>query len=75
MAGIPDDERGELVKAWIILKAGYVAGDELAAELQQHTKTATAPYKYPRAIEFVSDLPKTVTGKIRRNVLRESGKK
>tara|TARA_R110002110_G_scaffold70800_1_gene189500 strand:+ start:30514 stop:32106 length:1593 start_codon:yes stop_codon:yes gene_type:complete len=75
VAGIPDDERGELVKAWIILKAGYVAGDELAAELQQHTKTATAPYKYPRAIEFVSDLPKTVTGKIRRNVLRESGKK
>lgn len=75
VAGVPDDERGEIVKAWIILADGYTASDELAAELQRHTKAATAPYKYPRAIEFVSDLPKTVTGKIRRNILRESSSK
>lgn len=75
VASVPDDERGELVKAWIILADGYTASGELAAELQRYTKAATAPYKYPRAIEFVSDLPKTVTGKIRRNVLRESSPK
>lgn len=74
VAGIPDEERGELVKAWIVLRPGVEASDELVAELQLHTKQATAPYKYPRAMEFVLDLPKTTTGKIRRNVLRESAK-
>lgn len=72
VTGVPDPERGELVKAWIVLASGYVPSPDLVADLQRHTKATTAPYKYPRAIEFVSDLPKTVTGKIRRNLLRES---
>ncbi|MEP1142431.1 MAG: acyl-CoA synthetase [Henriciella sp.] len=74
VTGVPDAERGELVKAWIVLNDGHAGSAELVAELQQHVKATTAPYKYPRAIEFVSELPKTVTGKIRRNLLRESAK-
>jgi len=73
VVGVPDDERGELVKAWVVLSAGYAAGDDLVRELQTHAKATTAPYKYPRAISFCDDLPKTVTGKIRRNLLRERG--
>jgi len=73
VVGVPDPDRGELVKAWVVLAAGYAEGPELVAELQDHTKQTTAPYKYPRAITFTEDLPKTVTGKIRRNVLRERG--
>ncbi len=71
VVGIPDDERGELVKAWVILKDGYLGDDELTRELQDHVKATTAPYKYPRRIAYTDELPKTVTGKIRRNVLRE----
>ncbi|MCB1690460.1 MAG: AMP-binding protein [Halioglobus sp.] len=71
VVGIPDDTRGELVKAWIILKGGFDASEELVVELQNHVKSTTAPYKYPRRIAFTDELPKTVTGKIRRNVLRE----
>ena len=68
----PDPERGSIVKAYVVLRAG-VAGDEaLAKRLQDHVKQVTAPYKYPRAVEFVSELPKTVSGKIRRIELRES---
>ena len=68
---MPDEERGELVKAWVVLAPG-VAGDEaLIKALQDHTKAVTAPYKYPRQVAFAEDLPKTVSGKIRRNVLRE----
>lgn len=74
VTGIPDEERGELVKAWIVLNNGFAPSSELVEELQRYTKEATAPYKYPRAIEFVAELPKTVTGKIRRNKLRESAK-
>ena len=70
VAGVPDDERGELVKAWIVLKDGFEGNETLAAELQNHVKATTAPYKYPRRIAFTPDLPKTVTGKIRRNLLR-----
>ncbi|QFU75383.1 acyl-CoA synthetase [Halioglobus maricola] len=70
VVGIPDEERGELVKAWIVLKDGFTGNDALTAELQNHVKASTAPYKYPRRIAFAADLPKTVTGKIRRNVLR-----
>ena len=73
VVGIPDEARGELVKAWVVLGAGYAGSPELVAELQEHSKQTTAPYKYPRAIAFTDDLPKTVTGKIRRNVLRERG--
>ena len=57
--------------AFCVLTAGYDASDELAHELQEHTRTLTAPYKYPREIHFVSELPKTVSGKIRRSELSE----
>jgi medium-chain acyl-CoA synthetase len=67
----PDETRGEVVKAFIVLSAGYEPGDELLTELQQHVKSITAPYKYPRKIEFVESLPKTVSGKIRRKELRD----
>jgi acyl-coenzyme A synthetase/AMP-(fatty) acid ligase len=67
----PDATRGEIVKAYVILAQGYAPSDELVTDLQEHVKTVTAPYKYPREIEFVTELPKTVSGKIRRVELRE----
>jgi acyl-coenzyme A synthetase/AMP-(fatty) acid ligase len=67
----PDPERTNVVKAFVVLASGYAPSPELAAELQEHVKTVTAPYKYPREIEFVEDLPKTISGKIRRSELRE----
>jgi acetyl-CoA synthetase/medium-chain acyl-CoA synthetase len=67
----PDEVRGEIVKAFVILAPGYTASDQLAEELQEHVKKVTAPYKYPREIEFVKELPKTISGKIRRVELRE----
>jgi acyl-coenzyme A synthetase/AMP-(fatty) acid ligase len=67
----PDEMRGEIVKAFVILAPGYLASPELANELQEHVKRVTAPYKYPREIEFVESLPKTISGKIRRVELRE----
>lgn len=70
VVGKPDPERTEIVKAFVVLAAGYQPTDQLARELQQHTKRATAPYKYPREIEFIEELPKTHTGKIRRTELR-----
>lgn len=69
--GSPDAERGEVVKAFIILHAGFTASEQLTKELRDHAKRTTAPYKYPRRIAFVDELPKTVTGKIRRRVLRD----
>jgi acetyl-CoA synthetase/medium-chain acyl-CoA synthetase len=66
----PDDIRGEIVKAFVVLKAGVTASAALAAELQDHCKKVTAAYKYPRKIDFVASLPKTVSGKIRRIELR-----
>jgi acetyl-CoA synthetase len=69
--GAPDDIRGLVVKAFVILKPGFSPSDGLARELQNHVKKVTAPYKYPRVIEFVDSLPKTISGKIRRNELRE----
>jgi acyl-coenzyme A synthetase/AMP-(fatty) acid ligase len=71
----PDPDRGEIVKAYVVLRPGFAPGPELAAELQRHVKAVTAPYKYPRAIEFVEGLPKTVSGKIRRVELRERARK
>ena len=73
VVGKPDPERGQIVKAFIILAADYQASDELALEIQNHVKRVTAPYKYPREINFVRELPKTISGKIRRVELRESG--
>jgi acetyl-CoA synthetase/medium-chain acyl-CoA synthetase len=67
----PDPTRGEIVKAFVVLSAGFEPSDALCAELQQHVKSSTAPYKYPRKIEFVASLPKTVSGKIRRKELRD----
>ena len=67
----PDDLRGEVVKAFIILKKGYEPSDELLKDIQEYVKKTTAPYKYPRKIEFVETLPKTVSGKIRRVELRK----
>lgn len=67
----PDSERGEVVKAFVVLKDGYAASDALRRELQEHVKAVTAPYKYPRRVEFVCEIPKTVTGKIRRRTLRD----
>jgi acyl-coenzyme A synthetase/AMP-(fatty) acid ligase len=67
----PDEMRGEIVKAFVILAPGYTASPALASELQEHVKKVTAPYKYPREIEFVESLPKTISGKIRRVELRE----
>ena len=71
ITGVPDPVRGQVVKATIILKKGYEPSEALKKELQNHVKHATAPYKYPRVIEFVDELPKTISGKIRRVELRE----
>lgn len=68
--GVPDAQRGEIVKAFIVLTDPSLASEALTQELQDHVKRTTAPYKYPRAIEYVDELPKTVSGKIRRNLLR-----
>jgi acyl-coenzyme A synthetase/AMP-(fatty) acid ligase len=67
----PDPERGSIVKAFVRLKSGVIRSDQLVSELQQHCKQITAPYKYPREIEFMDELPKTVSGKIRRVDLRK----
>ena len=67
----PDEMRGHIVKAFIVLKEGYTGTADLVKELQSHVKSWTAPYKYPRQIEFIDDLPKTNTGKIRRVELRQ----
>jgi len=67
----PDPDRGHIVKAFVVLRTGAAASDALARDLQEHVKRVTAPYKYPRRIEFVPELPKTVSGKIRRVELRE----
>lgn len=67
----PDPERGEVVRAVIVLRQGYEGSGEMARELQDHVKEITAPYKYPRIVEFAEDLPKTSSGKVRRALLRE----
>ena len=70
VTGVPDPVRGKAVKATVVLAPGSVAGDELTKELQDWVKTQTAPYKYPRVISYVDELPKTVNGKVRRAVIR-----
>jgi len=69
----PDPERGAVVRAVVVLRPGHEPGDPLARELQEHVKSETAPYKYPRVVEFADALPKTASGKIRRAALRAGG--
>lgn len=69
----PDPERGSIVRAVVVLRDGYAGSAELVGELQAHARARTAPYKYPRRIDFVDELPKTASGKVRRALLRESG--
>jgi 2-aminobenzoate-CoA ligase len=71
VVGAPDEERGQIVKAYVVLRQGATAGEALVKELQEHVKATVAPYKYPRAVEFVADLPKTQTGKLQRFELRK----
>ncbi len=72
VTGVPDEVRGHAVKATIVLNDGYLSGGELAKELQTWVKKRTAPYKYPRIVDFVEALPKTVNGKIRRAAIRDN---
>jgi acetyl-CoA synthetase len=76
ITGVPDEVRGQVVKATIVLSKEYKdkAGEDLIREIQDHVKKVTAPYKYPRIIEFVAELPKTISGKIRRVEIREKDK-
>ena len=71
VVGSPDPERGEVVKAFVLLRPGVNPSDDLVREIQEHVKRTTAPYKYPRLVEFVHELPKTVTGKLLRRQLRD----
>lgn len=73
ITGVPDDVRGQIVKATVVLANDYKdrAGDDLVKEIQDHVKKVTAPYKYPRIIEFVDELPKTISGKIKRADIRK----
>jgi acetyl-CoA synthetase len=75
ITAVPDEIRGQIVKATVVLKKDYTASDKLKKELQDHVKRVTAPYKYPRIVEFVPALPKTISGKIRRVEIRDHDKK
>ena len=69
--GVPDPERTERVKAFVILNDDYEPSEDLSGEIQAHVKTRLAAHEYPREVEFVTELPMTTTGKIQRKVLRE----
>ncbi len=71
VTAVPDEIRGQVVKATVVLAKGYQGSDELVKQLQAHVKKVTAPYKYPRVVEFVEELPKTISGKIKRNMIRQ----
>ena len=75
ITGVPDEQRGQIIKATIVLAKGYNGSDALVKELQRHVKVTTAPYKYPRVIEFVEELPKTISGKIKRADIRKQVKR
>ena len=70
MVAAPDEERGRVVRAVVVLRDGYHPSDELARDLQEHVKAQTAPYKYPRIVDFAAELPKTASGKVKRAALR-----
>jgi acetyl-CoA synthetase len=74
ITAVPDPDRGQIVKATIVTSKNYHPSEELAKELQEHVKKVTAPYKYPRLVEFVTELPKTISGKIRRVQIRDEDK-
>jgi acetyl-CoA synthetase len=74
ITAVPDEIRGQIVKATVVLAKGYTASEEMVKILQEHVKSVTAPYKYPRVIEFVTELPKTISGKIRRVEIRNKDK-
>ena len=74
VTAVPDPVRGQIVKATVVLAKGYIPNDELVVQLQSHVKKVTAPYKYPRIVEFVEELPKTIGGKIKRGQIREESK-
>ncbi|MDD3243977.1 MAG: AMP-binding protein [Eubacteriales bacterium] len=74
VTAVPDPVRGQAVKATIVLARGYTASEELKKDIQNYVKKQTAPYKYPRVVEFVDELPKTISGKIRRVALRQNDK-
>ncbi len=71
VVGAPDDERGQIVKAYVVLKPGHDGDATMVEALQAFVKQAIAPYKYPRAVEFLPSLPRTETGKLQRFRLRE----
>jgi acetyl-CoA synthetase len=71
VTAVPDELRGSSVKATVVLNLGYEPGDDLVKELQTYMKRETAPYNYPRIIDFVAELPKTVNGKVRRAEIRQ----
>ena len=73
VVGVPDPDRGSIVKAFVVLRPGIAGDGRLVQSLQDHVKAVTAPYKYPRLVEFLDELPKTVSGKIRRVELRQRG--
>jgi acetyl-CoA synthetase len=75
ITAVPDELRGQIVKATVVLTNGYTPSEDLVKELQEHVKKVTAPYKYPRVIEFVKELPKTISGKIRRVEIRDKDTK
>jgi acetyl-CoA synthetase len=72
ITAVPDEIRGQIVKATIVLTKGTEGSDALKKEIQEYVKTHTAPYKYPRIVEFVSELPKTISGKVRRVEIRNN---
>lgn len=71
VVGAPNAKRGEVVRAVIVLRDGFVAGPELTRAIQDHVKGETAPYKYPGIVDFAAELPRTASGKIRRAALRD----
>jgi len=73
VVGKPDFERGQIVKAFVVLRDGWASSDELKTDLKSHCKRVAAPYKYPREIEFIEELPKTISGKTRHGELRSRG--